>query len=57
VGFDLIFFSFLFFLRPQGMQNSNGGISLLQTADVASGSMTDLLQRQRGLALRSMNGS
>lgn len=41
----------------QGVQNSNDGISLIQTADAASGSMTDLLQRQRELALQSMNGS
>lgn len=41
----------------QGMQNSNDGISLIQTADAASGSMADLLQRQRDLALQSMNGT
>jgi flagellin len=41
----------------QGMQNSNMGVSLIQTADAASGSMTDLLQRQRELALQSMNGT
>jgi flagellin len=41
----------------QGMQNSNDGISLIQTADAASGTMTELLQRQRDLALRSMNGT
>ena len=41
----------------QGMQNANNGISLIQTADAASGSMTDLLQRQRDLALQSMNGT
>lgn len=40
-----------------GMQNSNMGISLIQTADSASGSMTELLQRQRDLALQSMNGT
>lgn len=40
----------------QGMQNGNDGISLIQTADAASGSMTELLQRQRVLALQSMNG-
>jgi flagellin len=41
----------------QGMQNNNYGISLIQTADAASGTMTELLQRQRDLALRSMNGT
>lgn len=41
----------------QGMQNSNDGISLIQTADTASGSMADILQRQRDLALQSMNGT
>ncbi|OYY22494.1 MAG: hypothetical protein B7Y68_08330 [Thiotrichales bacterium 35-46-9] len=41
----------------QGMQNSNMGIALIQTADSASGTMTDLLQRQRELALQSMNGT
>ena len=41
----------------QGMQNSNDGISLIQTADAASGTMTELLQRQRDLALQSTNGT
>lgn len=41
----------------QGMQNSNDGISLIQTVDTASGSMADILQRQRDLALQSMNGT
>lgn len=41
----------------QGMQNSNDGISLVQTADAASGSMQELLGRQRELALQSSNGT
>lgn len=41
----------------QGIQNGNDGMSLLQTADGSSSSITDLLQRQRELAVQSMNGT
>lgn len=40
-----------------GLQNSNDGMSLLQTADGGAGSISDMLQTQRELALQSMNGT
>ncbi|MCH9741672.1 MAG: flagellin FliC [Proteobacteria bacterium] len=40
-----------------GMQNSNDGISLLQTADGGAANISDMLQTQRDLALQSMNGT
>jgi flagellin len=40
-----------------GLQNSNDGMSLLQTADGGAENITDMLQTQRELALQSMNGT
>lgn len=40
-----------------GMRNANDGISLLQTADGASRSMTENIQRMQALSLQAMNGT
>lgn len=39
----------------QAIRNANDGISLLQTADGASGQMVNMLQRMRELAIQSAN--
>lgn len=39
----------------QAVRNANDGISMLQTADGASGQMVDMLQRMRELAIQSAN--
>src|SRR5574343_1289588 len=39
----------------QAIRNANDGISLLQTADGASGQMVDMLQRMRELAIQAAN--
>ena len=41
----------------QAIRNSNDGISMLQTADGASGEMTSMLVRMRELAVQYLNGS
>jgi len=40
-----------------GVRNSNDGISLMQTAESALGSITNILQRMRDLAVQSANGT
>ncbi|MCU7667978.1 flagellin N-terminal helical domain-containing protein [Bacillus thuringiensis] len=40
-----------------GIRNSNDGISLVQTAEAALGSITNILQRMRELAVQSANGT
>lgn len=40
-----------------GVQNANSGISLLQTADGASSSITSYLQRMNELAIQASNGT
>ncbi|MDA1674549.1 MULTISPECIES: flagellin N-terminal helical domain-containing protein [Bacillus cereus group] len=40
-----------------GVRNSNDGISLVQTAEAALGSITNILQRMRELAVQSANGT
>ncbi|MFP3725840.1 flagellin [Priestia filamentosa] len=40
-----------------GMRNSNDGISAVQTAESALGSITNILQRMRDLAVQSVNGT
>jgi flagellin len=41
----------------QGVQNANDGMALIQTADGASSQVQDILQRQRELAVQSLNGT
>ncbi len=41
----------------QAIRNANDGISMLQTADGASGQMVNMLQRMRELAIQSANDS
>lgn len=43
--------------QDMATRNANNGISLLQTADSASSSITDSLQRMNELSLQSMNGT
>ncbi|PDZ94741.1 flagellin [Bacillus cereus] len=40
-----------------GIRNSNDGVSLVQTAESALGSITNILQRMRELAVQSANGT
>ncbi|GAB6471663.1 flagellin [Bacillus cereus] len=40
-----------------GIRNSNDGVSLVQTAESALGSITNILQRMRELAVQSSNGT
>lgn len=40
-----------------GLRNSNDGISLVQTAESALGSISNILQRMRELAVQSVNGT
>ena len=40
-----------------GVRNANAGLSMLQTADGAAGSITDSLQRMRELAVQSASGT
>ncbi len=40
-----------------GVRNSNDGISLVQTAEAALGSISNILQRMRELAVQSANGT
>ncbi|MFP3725841.1 flagellin [Priestia filamentosa] len=40
-----------------GIRNSNDGVSLVQTAESALGSITNILQRMRDLAVQSANGT
>ncbi len=40
-----------------GIRNSNDGVSLVQTAESALGSITNILQRMRELAVQSVNGT
>lgn len=40
-----------------GVRNSNDGISAVQTAESALGSITNILQRMRDLAVQSVNGT
>lgn len=41
----------------QAIRNANDGMALIQTADGASDEIVNILQRQRELALQSMNGT
>lgn len=41
----------------QGVRNANDGLSLLEVADSATGSITDNLQRMRELAVQSASGT
>ena len=41
----------------QGVRNANDGISLAQTAEGALGTMTDMFQRMRELAVQAANGT
>lgn len=40
-----------------GVRNANSGLSMLQTADSAAGSITDSLQRMRELAMQASSGT
>jgi flagellin len=41
----------------QAVRNANDGMSLIQTADGASEEIVNMLQRQRELAVQSLNGT
>ena len=41
----------------QAIRNANDAISMLQTADGATGSISDMLQRMRELSVQSANGT